>query len=338
MALITCPECKKEISNKAKTCPNCGAPVKKNQEVGCCSGCFIIFIAIFIFGKLFNSSPSNTVPNNTPVRSPSVQSEPKINLPPDVSAINDAKHLLQTAPTAKWSLEGKLGKYQEMQNRIKSIATYTVIENKTILASYSIEIASACKQLEKDIAKERLEKKKREEERKKEIEQLKKKHSALLKKFRINEDKLEHVKFYTHTTFPVYTNSRNVLYPYIAMGTDSGYTPVIRTVFGYTGSNWIFVQKVSVYIANNKVFEKDYGFFKWQRENNTNGLWERLDVKEDDLNNIYTRIANTKNSVDVRFEGKDYRKDFKIGPNDKQAIKDTIDLYEALKNNPSLAK
>ena len=27
MALITCPECGKEISDKATTCPNCGAPV-----------------------------------------------------------------------------------------------------------------------------------------------------------------------------------------------------------------------------------------------------------------------------------------------------------------------
>lgn len=29
MALIKCPECGKEISDKAKSCPNCGAPVAK---------------------------------------------------------------------------------------------------------------------------------------------------------------------------------------------------------------------------------------------------------------------------------------------------------------------
>jgi rRNA maturation endonuclease Nob1 len=28
MALIKCTECGKEISDKAKTCPSCGAPVK----------------------------------------------------------------------------------------------------------------------------------------------------------------------------------------------------------------------------------------------------------------------------------------------------------------------
>ena len=29
MALITCPECGKEISDQASVCPNCGAPVAK---------------------------------------------------------------------------------------------------------------------------------------------------------------------------------------------------------------------------------------------------------------------------------------------------------------------
>lgn len=31
MALITCPECGKEISDQASVCPNCGAPVAKNS-------------------------------------------------------------------------------------------------------------------------------------------------------------------------------------------------------------------------------------------------------------------------------------------------------------------
>lgn len=32
MALITCPECKKEISDTAKTCPNCGYKIKKTEK------------------------------------------------------------------------------------------------------------------------------------------------------------------------------------------------------------------------------------------------------------------------------------------------------------------
>ena len=31
MALIHCPECNKEISDKAKTCPHCGCPVEETN-------------------------------------------------------------------------------------------------------------------------------------------------------------------------------------------------------------------------------------------------------------------------------------------------------------------
>ncbi|HCJ6434223.1 zinc ribbon domain-containing protein [Acinetobacter baumannii] len=29
MALISCPECKREISDQAKSCPHCGFPIEK---------------------------------------------------------------------------------------------------------------------------------------------------------------------------------------------------------------------------------------------------------------------------------------------------------------------
>ena len=31
MAIIQCPECRKEVSNIAKNCPNCGCPIKMEQ-------------------------------------------------------------------------------------------------------------------------------------------------------------------------------------------------------------------------------------------------------------------------------------------------------------------
>lgn len=31
MALINCPDCKKEISAKAPNCPNCGCPIRDNR-------------------------------------------------------------------------------------------------------------------------------------------------------------------------------------------------------------------------------------------------------------------------------------------------------------------
>lgn len=32
MALINCPECGKEVSDKAKACPNCAYPIAKLKE------------------------------------------------------------------------------------------------------------------------------------------------------------------------------------------------------------------------------------------------------------------------------------------------------------------
>ncbi|MBN2326857.1 MAG: zinc ribbon domain-containing protein [Candidatus Omnitrophica bacterium] len=55
MALIECPECSKQISDKAESCPNCGCPIKKkpvtvekNKGIGGCSGCLILVIGFFI--------------------------------------------------------------------------------------------------------------------------------------------------------------------------------------------------------------------------------------------------------------------------------------------------
>jgi len=33
MALISCTECGKEVSDKASSCPNCGAPISSNGSV-----------------------------------------------------------------------------------------------------------------------------------------------------------------------------------------------------------------------------------------------------------------------------------------------------------------
>ena len=33
MAQIKCPECNKEISDKAKSCPNCGCPISTTKNI-----------------------------------------------------------------------------------------------------------------------------------------------------------------------------------------------------------------------------------------------------------------------------------------------------------------
>lgn len=73
MALITCPECKKKISEHASICPNCGykltpemiAKIKKNEKnVG--MGCAIIIILGFLF--IFIPICSNESKNSSSVQ------------------------------------------------------------------------------------------------------------------------------------------------------------------------------------------------------------------------------------------------------------------------------
>lgn len=52
MALIKCTECKKEISDKAGTCPGCGAPVgqaKKKSGVGLFGWLLVLGFGFFVF-------------------------------------------------------------------------------------------------------------------------------------------------------------------------------------------------------------------------------------------------------------------------------------------------
>lgn len=49
MALIKCKECGTEISNKAVTCPKCGAPVKVARKP---MGCGTVMVALFFAGVI----------------------------------------------------------------------------------------------------------------------------------------------------------------------------------------------------------------------------------------------------------------------------------------------
>ena len=82
MALIKCPECTKEISDKAPTCPGCGCPItsaKIHEEVGVnlstvqltskslkieliLSTFFFLISVIWLFAMITNKSPFNPTP------------------------------------------------------------------------------------------------------------------------------------------------------------------------------------------------------------------------------------------------------------------------------------
>lgn len=63
MAIINCKECKKEVSDQAKICPNCGFDLQKEKNTAITSkGCLWIFgilFAVILFVMLLPSSPDS---------------------------------------------------------------------------------------------------------------------------------------------------------------------------------------------------------------------------------------------------------------------------------------
>lgn len=72
MSLIKCPECKKEVSDSAESCPHCGYGIKPKPEVKkeepkkSGPGCFtiliwtvLIIIGILVIGNIYNSYRNN---------------------------------------------------------------------------------------------------------------------------------------------------------------------------------------------------------------------------------------------------------------------------------------
>ncbi|MBM3859287.1 MAG: hypothetical protein FJ395_06520 [Verrucomicrobia bacterium] len=58
MAMIQCPECKKQVSNEADKCPNCGIPIKRGllgkagTERVINVGCLVILLVLVAIGIL----------------------------------------------------------------------------------------------------------------------------------------------------------------------------------------------------------------------------------------------------------------------------------------------
>lgn len=79
MALIKCPECKKEISDTTQACPKCGfdlnASKKLDQAKGCGKGCGIGCLVIFVIAVLIALMTGPTR-NEKPIRQGNVKTIP----------------------------------------------------------------------------------------------------------------------------------------------------------------------------------------------------------------------------------------------------------------------
>ena len=69
MSLVKCRECSKDLSTKVKSCPNCGAPVKKNGNNGFLKILTVLAVISIVayITSYFTEVISDTKPNFTEV-------------------------------------------------------------------------------------------------------------------------------------------------------------------------------------------------------------------------------------------------------------------------------
>jgi hypothetical protein len=147
------------------------------------------------------------------------------------------------------------------------------------------------------------------------------------KKMRVKVDDMNDVTWYYDKTSPQFTNY-NGFYAYI--GTSKGSKPWLRVVIQYAADDWLFIEKYMIKVDGQtfNIPEESYGEIK--TDNGSGGIWEWLDRKVGYSEyQIIKAVANGKD-VKIRFDGKDYYKDKAITAQQKIALKNVLDAYEAL--------
>lgn len=154
--------------------------------------------------------------------------------------------------------------------------------------------------------------------------ELKRKRSAILSKYRKQEDKFNGTTFYTHPNSPRYTNSRSTVYLYL--GSSSGRF-FLRMKTLYTAEDWLFVESVQGY-ANGASFNLTGGRF--ERDNDST-IWEWLDEVPSALQIDRLKVLSEASDATLRYEGNQYRKDIKLSSADRTAIRQVLADFEELK-------
>lgn len=158
---------------------------------------------------------------------------------------------------------------------------------------------------------------------------------ALIAKSKIDQDAFSGITLYYASTIPFEDESqawiygiRNFILPYVGVIDGEAY---LFTLCHYTDSSWVFFEDVSFLIDGEQAGTWSFDYFDVDRNTFYGGVSEAAycDMSEADID-LLLRIAASDQTI-VRFQGDNDHADFTISAEDKQAIRDTVNLYFALK-------
>lgn len=167
------------------------------------------------------------------------------------------------------------------------------------------------------------------EKERKEKERLANATKKMSKKY----DDMNEITWYRDKSSPAYVNY-NGFYAYI--GQSNGSKPWLRLAIQYAADDWLFIESYTIKVDGKTytISENSYGEIK--TDNGSGGIWEWLDRQVGSSEyEIIKAVANGKD-VKIRFSGKDYHKDKTITEQQKTALRNVLDAYEALGGDTNL--
>ena len=159
-------------------------------------------------------------------------------------------------------------------------------------------------------------------------------YNAAMARMTSEDDKIQGITWYYSKSHPEYVNTRSYVFPYIG---DNGKGVWLRLKFDYTGDDWIFFEKITVWI-DGKTYYPKFEYSDVRRDNDHGDVWEILDISPTSSGNgnvdvdVLWEIVDSKETI-VRFEGDDGRYDLTISAQDKAGIKDVLIAYEYMKKH-----
>lgn len=153
---------------------------------------------------------------------------------------------------------------------------------------------------------------------------------ALLEKFRLEDDPVRGMKFYNSETQPYYADVRSYVFPYIGMNNKDQIW--LCAQFHYTGDDWVFFKKIT-FAVDGKNTVKTFSYFKdIVRDNQYGNVWEYVNTGDgNQYEDLFWTIADSESTI-VRFEGDNYWYDLTVSQKDKDAIREVLTAYAALRD------
>lgn len=160
-----------------------------------------------------------------------------------------------------------------------------------------------------------------------------------LPKFSVTTDKVAGSVHYKPNIFPQYINTRSYMLPTIGVNDEGNI--MLGIICNYTGEDWIFWDEILIYV-DGKRFNLTADYFDINRDNSYPNVWEYAsfltaacnnNLEYDYCNDSYMEMlesVSVSQETIVRFIGDSGNFEFIVSQDEKEAIADTIELYNIL--------